>query len=316
MSAFNPVTLLEACRIMAPKLGKQFPLSRSEVIAAVNRARLLFYDILQPASAFSQVMLRIRPSTFSDHPGGVYTGFTLPREVDSLNGVWHCNVPVRIASEWREIYEGIPPNRNWIGDQVISAGQTPTERSMRKVSKLRVFSDGDNTGSVVLRGFTWGSRRLAASLNLQSNDWFESPLPFTSLENVVLPELRNRVILADEDGYELSHYYPGESVPSYARYKCPRSCVSFIVSCVRRYIEISCDTQVVEVGDRLVLESAATGLRYEHSKDTSEQRLSRNAFQDMKERLASVLNRTRGNEKRGPVITRRKRQTLYSTRPK
>lgn len=314
MSALNPITLLDAARIMAPKLGKQWPLSRTEVVAAVNRARLLFYDILQPASAFSDISFRVRPSTFSHSPGGRYVGFTLPREVDSLTGVWLCSEPLRVSSSWREAYEGIPPGVNCIGD-VISAGNVPTERSLIKVSKLRAFSDGENTGAITLRGYTHGNRRIASSLPLQSNDWFASADEFTNLENVVLPVLKNRVILTDDDGYELSHYYPGEGVPSYAHYRCPRSSNSYIISCTRKYVEIACDTQVVELGDRLILEAAATGLRYEHSKDASEQRLSSKAFSEMRERLGKVLERTRGIEKRGPVITRRKRPTLYRTRP-
>jgi hypothetical protein len=306
MSALLPTTLAAAGAIMAPKLGKQWPLARRDVVASVNKFRSRIFKELQPESDLATIWFRVCPQSY--HDGGIsYNGFSLPREMAGLTGVWRCTQPLAVGTEWRESYEGLEPSGRSL-TPLTNAGSYPTERGLRCASNLRFYSESD-TGTVVARGFDSTGKRLTTSIALRKDEWMVTPQLYRRIESIVLPTLSNRVILADNEGYELSHYMPGETVPSYPRYKYNNTCgecASLIIRGPRQFVEIGCDTSVVEIGDREVLENAATWIRYENSKDRAEQDLSQIAEARMVRAIQQALTTARGVEKRGPVWRPRK----------
>ncbi len=108
MSSYAPTTLANAGSIMAPKMGLTWEDNRTEVIGYVNRYRNYLYNRYNERRLFDSVFQCFVPQRFRtlcrqcDPCASKFLGFTLPRFMAGVTGVWTHGIPLLQRSAWRE----------------------------------------------------------------------------------------------------------------------------------------------------------------------------------------------------------------------
>lgn len=306
MIGLDPTTVAVAGQYVAKGLGRSWPADRADVLDAINKIRNKIYNRYPQNNLFSEVFHCICVTEFCDtcaqtcSTGNKYQGFTLPQDVLSVEAVFQSGDPALIRSRWRE-------SRVGKGDHSVRLevkempNLFPTERDIRGTVRLKVFAESaDDTGKTVYietQGADNRPRTLA--FTLKGDGWVMVDAYVKSIRSVALPaDRKGGVILAEESNYELSIYEPFEVVPAYRRFKISNSCLptSVLVQGVKRFRDVWWDHDIVEVGDRLVLEAGARYFRYgEGSVDGNEINRANIDLQTMDDEMRGLIARHRGN---------------------
>lgn len=320
----NPVPLSVAGPILAKANGLRWPEDRVRVVELANKYRNLLYNLYEEVKLFDEVSQCICLSDFRepcvrDCDPVHWKGFTLPYDVASVESAWESGNVLTQRSRWRESLVG-RHNPGAFMEMFEVPGQFATERDLREVTRLKVYADSveDNglTVEVKVVDADWEHQTLAFSL--QGDGWVTVDNYVREIISVVLPGHRDGGIrLAQEDGYELSRYTPNEPTPAYRRYKVAAHCNSeaVLIQGTRRMVPVYFDSDIVEVGDQLVMEAAARYFKY--GENTTDQKDIKRAEYDlakMKESLSGLLARNRGRSKQdgtpyqGRPLPRRRKQ--------
>lgn len=294
-TGLDPITVSEAGPIMAEALGLRWPDDRPEVLKYINKYRQLLYTMYDKFKLFDNVYHCICVSEFPELctscDEASYQGVTLPNDILSVVGVWSYGQPLTIHSRWRETHTGMSNTGPRVSATEM-AEKFCTERDLKKVCKLRIFTEREeDAGKLVhIDVISKSNRRQRIVMTLVGDGWAISPVPVRKIISVSLPAGRvGWVRLAQNDGYDLSIYAPWESVPSYRRLKIPAtSCKgTVIVQGVKKFQKICFDHEVVEVGNDLIIEAAARFFKYgEATTETNE--INRAVYD--KSQLAELLN--------------------------
>lgn len=303
----NPTTVSVAAPILAKANGLRWPQERSRVLELVNKYRNLLYNLYDEVKLFDEVNHCICLSDFRE-PCAIgceptyWKGFTLPYDVLSVESSWESGNVLTQRSRWRESLVGrMSPGSAMEMFEV--PGQFPTERDMNSVQRLKVYAESHEDEGLVVTvkviDADWKPQTLGFSL--VGDGWVTVDHEVREILEVALPVSQvGGVTLAQEDNYELSIYAPSEVVPSYKRYRVGVGCnaEAVLLQCTRRMLPLYFDTDIVEVGDQLVMESAARYFKYgENSTDQKDIKRAEYDLAKMKESLAGLLSRTRGRSK-------------------
>ncbi len=308
---------------MANAMNLDWENSRAEVVDYVNKYRNLLYTQYDRFKLFDNVFHCICVSTFRERCAkdchcDTYQGFSLPRDVSAVASAWNFGRPLAIRSRWREAHTGIDTARLPRVEIIEMAEQFPTERDQKCLSRLKVYADSKadcgKTVTLMVTTADWDDRRIEFSLI--GDGWAVADVHVRQIRSVALPpDLEGGITLAQEDGYELSRYHPTERVPLYRRFriatsKCP---ATVLIQGTKRFLPVWFDTDIVEVGDRMVIDSAARFFRYgDSTTEAAEIRRAQYDKSEMEGYLNGLIARHRGHAVqdgspfRGRPITRRK----------
>ena len=292
----NPITVAEAGPIMAKSMGLRWTEDRAEVVEYLNKYRQLLYSLYNQFRLFDDVFHCICLEDFRESCVGdcntTYRGFTLPSDVMGAEVVFKYGLPLTLHSRWRESHTGIgvDVNTSRIG-AVLMAEQFCTERDIRAACRLRVYAESaDDEGKcVVIEGIGANGRSTKSKVTLTGDGVSVTGQIFGKVLSVALPSgRRGAVTLMDNDRRVLSVYTPSESVPLYRRMKVPASCndSTVLLQGNKRFQNIYFDCDIVEVGNRLIIEAA--GRYFKYGETTTEKKEIERANYDLA-RLGSLL---------------------------
>lgn len=306
MSSYRPMSVAEAGAIIAPKIGLTMSDNRREVVDYLNRYRNLLYNRYEEMRLFDNVFQCFCPQKFHNECTGCnpcnrcYLGFTLPRDMAGIVNVWQWDYPLTLRDSWREGYNGRAPLHGQINDIVEIREGFPTERDLQRPSQLQIYAESgrDHDKNVVIHARNTDGRDVKIEFALRADASVNSAETVSKIHSVVLPsELQGYVTLSDSEGYELSVYSPVEKVPSYKRYKVPGNCRgNILVQGSRQMVEVYFDTDVVEIGDRMVLEFMGTYFKYYESKDQREMVKAEQALARAYQQLDGLVSRDEGGK--------------------
>lgn len=305
---------------MAPKLGLTWRDDRREVVGYVNRMRNLLFNRYDRLQLFDNVQHCFRPHRFRTKCGSGalcnsnYLGFTLPRYMAGIVSAWEYGLPLTIQTSWREHFFGKLPAGNRL-EIIELPGDYPTEREVPNGKGLQMFADsfGDTGKVAVVEIKDIDGNIQGLRFDLQGNAWIKHPtVQVAEVLSVVLPpDLTGSVVLADDAGYELSIYAPGEHVPAYKRYGVPSTCRgNILVQATQRFTPVYFDCDVVEVGDQLVIEAFGRYFRFYESKDNAEQAQAQLNLNEAYQQIDGILSRDSGGNVPKITITPRGRLKL------
>jgi hypothetical protein len=181
----------------------------------------------------------------------------------------------------------------------------PTQIEMVGCDTLKVSSSSPkDAGKIVfvsVKKHDGSSQKI--EFKIIEDEWAHTHIETEFIENVILPSnLTGLVTLAQGEGRVLSVYKPTERVPSYGRLKilnlgcgCPTQ-KSLWIKATRKYQDVYFDTDIVEVGDRIILDIAGTYFRYWKSKDGNERNIADRALADLYMNLDGIMKRYRGRQ--------------------
>lgn len=286
---------------MAKALGMSWVADRFEVVEHLNKYRALLYHSYEKFKLFDDSFHCICVQNFVAECGEAYQGFTLPEDILGSEAVWSYGKPLTLRSRWRESHTGIGVK----GYGRVEAVQMPetfaTERDLQKISKIKIYSpSADDEGKKVYIEVLDASNKIQKLMFCLVGDGFAvNKVKVRKILSVSLPaELHGHLLLAQEDGYELSEYTPWETVPTYRRIKvksqnCPST---VIVQGTKRFTEIYFDHDIVEVGSQLIIEAAGKFFKYgDTTTDQKEIQTAEYHRNKMEGYLKGEIARTRGN---------------------
>lgn len=315
------MAVAEAAPIIAPKIGLTVADNRNEVVTYLNRYRNLLYNRYERLRLFDNVWHCFRPQLFhneccSCNPcDRCYLGFTLPREMAGVVQAWSWNVPLKSYSSWREAYTGRAPTYGDYKGVVEVRENFPTERDLQSIGSLMVFAESiqDDGKKVVVEALNTDNKIVKIEFTLSGNGAMNDTQIIKKIYSVILPcDRQGYITLSNTDGYELSRYAPNEnSVPAYKRYKLPTNCShNILVQGTRQLTEVYFDTDIVEIGDRMVLEFMGTYFKYYDSSDPREIAKAERALADAYKQLDGLVSRDDGGHLPQPIIHNRTKRPL------
>ena len=310
-------TVIQAAHNMAKPLGLSYPQDREEIVEAINLFRNLLYNKYPNFHLFdnAHACLKLCKIPLScvdvcDCESDFFWGATIPPNFASVTAAWRYNKPVNTYSRWQEVHRGI------FSENSVACGVYPTDitsctfRQQTKTSVLSFYaeSEADNGKVVVLSVEDENGSLKKLTLELVGNGVVKTPIRVRKILSVVLPSGRaGDVTISQEDDYELSIYSPQESTPIYETIKVvvPEQCKcdggSIFIKGAKKFHEVFYDSDIVEVGDKILLDLAATYIRYRKSKDRDEMILSDRALADLYINIDGAIQRHRGNQKRDTI---------------
>jgi hypothetical protein len=305
MSSYRPMSVLDAGQIIAPEIGLSWSDNRREVVDYLNRYRNLLYNRYERQSLFDSVYHCFCPQLFrnacgTDSCDRCYYGITLPREMAGVVNAWSWTAPLRVRDAWREAFTGLAPSGGAFGDLTEVREHFPTERDLQTAGSLQVYAESllDEGKEMIVEVTTTDNRREKIAFIL-SGDGVVSKVDLIvkEIHSVLLPaDRRGYITLSNADGYELSVYSPGENnVPAYKRYKLSGKCHhNLLVQGTRQFVEVYFDTDIIEIGDRMVLEFFGTYFKYYKSRDQSEKIKAAESLANAWANLDGLISRDEG----------------------
>ncbi len=290
---------------MARVLDLSWEADKLQVVDMLNKYRNLIYTDYEKFKLFDNVFHCICVSDFKQSCVGdcpdTYQGFTLPNDVLGVEAVYSYGAPMKLRSRWRESHTGIGVSSSGRIETVEMAETFATERDLQEVTKIKIFTENDNDNGkkvyIDVIDSTGRNRRLC--FTLIGNGFAVSSVKIKKIVSVVLPSTREgSLLLTQANGYELSVYDPWETVPSYRRFRVnTQTCPSAVlVQGTKRFRNIYFDHDIVEVGNRLIIESAGKFFKYtDGTKDQAEIKTGEYHLAKMKSYLAGDIARNRGN---------------------
>lgn len=203
-----------------------------------------------------------------------YLGVTLPRYFETVEAMWHNDIPVQLFDRWRTWQHRLTA-RTECGLAKVDMGYAfPTEREMLRPGRLKVAAlDGFDVGQqVIITGTAPGGDPIHETLMLGP----EPVLTSRDLASIRVPggiaksQTRGRVVIAEEDGRVLVILSPDEQVPAYTRIRISgtrEGCPQVVIRGSRRFIALFDPSDVVETDNRNVWDAMARFLRLNRKGD-------------------------------------------------
>ena len=329
IDGIQPATVLEVGQIVADAMNKDWCKDRKEIVDYINRFREDLYLMYSEFRLFTNKWYCMELQCFtqkclplSNCSGKEkYYGVTIPEDIDGLLGSWENHEPLRNYSKWWEARVGIVSANNpqtRLSTTLVHE-QSPTQRSLTKNIPIQFYADHeDDAGKLVtVIVDTLFKRRVEYNVQLYADNTVAIPDAVRHIHSVVLPSnLSGKVVLSQTDGYELSEYSGYDTVPSYRRLKVSTMCKSgkVLIHGSQKFKPVFFDSDIVEVGSRRILETAARVYRYgENSTDPDQLRKADKEERKLKNLIKGALDRTRGNSNQDPSQFVRKKSSLIKS---
>jgi hypothetical protein len=301
-TGLNPCTVAEAGPVMARAMGYSWENDRSEVVEYLNKFRLLLFTDYDKFKLFDDTFHCICVQTFTSECGESYQGFSLPNNILGVEAIYSYGIPLRLRSRWRESHTGQGVHSYGRVEAVQMAEVFATERDLKTATKIKLFTEHekDNGKKVHVEVIDVSDRQRRIAFTLMHDGWAVSPVKVKKILSVSLPSGRSgSVLLAQQDGYELSLYDPWETVPTYRRMKLRTSCCKSTVlvqGTKNPKQKVYFDHDIVEVGNELIIEEAGRFFKFgEGTTDEKEIKTAEYHLAKMKEYLKGEIARHRGN---------------------
>lgn len=306
MTGLASTTIAVAGPVFAEGLDISWEERRDEVVAAINEFRNEMFNIYP--DIFANVFHCICTSRFNDacvphcSTGNFYYGFTIPADMTGVEAIFrYGHLPLVLRSRWRETRTGVE-GCGPVFAAVETNRQFCTERDPNAITTLKVTSSRpeDAGKSVLVEVLDSDGKPQVLEYVLAVDEWSYSHTFVREIRGVSLPVGRKgSVTIAQTDGYILSEYFPWESAPSYRRFKVPANCEcppSVLVQGGKAFVPVTCDSEIVEIGDPLVMKYAARFLRYSaNSSDAKELKIAEYHRGQRDTQLAGLMKRFRGH---------------------
>lgn len=314
----NPTTVAKALTIVAAKLGIDPKTNRTEALTYLNRIRALQYHNFHRIRLFDDLMECVPLQSFRYDCTGCqcdcYQGISLPTYMEGPVSAWIDTMPLTLRSRWKAKDVGLAPWGPGL-DLIELAGHFPTFADMSAASdflKLISTSTKDNGKKVIVRGRGCKGEPVEIVFTLSGS--VQSVQSIAAITQVVLPELTGAVTLSElTSGRILATYNPySPTVPNFRRFRVQAGCAAntchrgIMVQASRTFSEVYFDDDVVEIGDRLVLEHGARYFLYgESTTDTAEIKRAELDLAKMYDLIRGMLARHKGGHiQDGPVTNR------------
>ena len=317
----NPTTVAKALPIIGSKLGIDPKANRAEALAYLNRIRALQYHNFHRIRLFDDLMecVPLQNFRYDCTPGcqcDCFMGISLPTYMEGPVAAWIDNAPLTLRSRWKAKDVGLD---TWgPGLSLIElAGHFPTFSDISPASdflKATATSSKDKGAKMTIRGRGCKGEPVEIVLTLEGSGTVQSVQSIAVITTVILPDLHGGVTLSElTSGRTLAVYNPhSPNVPYFRRFKvqagCAASCCNtgVKVQASRSFSEVFFDDDVVEIGDRLVLEAGARYFLYgESTTDTAEIKRAMLDRDDMFDKIRGMLARHKGGHiQDGPVTNK------------
>lgn len=317
----QPCSVDRALTIIGGVLGLSPEHDREELLDYLNRIRSLWYHTFHRRRLFDDwlecVPTRQLHVDCISCGSDCYVGFSLPLNMAGPVSAWSEKSPVNLRSRWREKFTG-----RWAGsaslDMVEQPGEYPVSTEPTGQFKIRILAGSEDDGkTVTIKALTCDDCEKTICFELKGDSWVESSVWVKRIISIVLPPRISPVTIAAENengGFtDIDTHCPSDpNVPSFRRFKIKSPChnvCSVYVQASRRFREIYNDSDVVEIGDRLVLEHGASYFKNaENTIDTKELNRGDRDLAIMNELIGGMIAREQGDSNRdGPVPLRGRR---------
>ena len=322
IDGIQPDTVLNVGQIMAEALGKDWCRDRKEIITYINKYReylhLMYPDLKLFTNKFYCIELQCFPedciSTCSCNDDKYY-GVTIPNDIDGILDVWEDHEPLRTYSKHWEgrvgVITGEKP-RTTMSSTLVHQ-QFPMERSLQKPSILKFYtSSSDDEGKVhIIKVNTILKKNQEVKVTLRGDGIVKTKEVVTAVHAVILPgDLCGTVTVLDSDDFELSEYCGYDKVPSFRRLKITTPCNTgkVLIHGNQKFKPVWFDSDIVEVGSRLIIEAAARMFRYgETGTESDDIRRSQMDEDKLKKLIKGALDRKRGQSRQDGNVFHKRR---------
>lgn len=300
----DPIHLSEAGPIMAEAMDLSWTDDKVRVLGYVNKYRNLLYTLYDEFKLFDNIFHCICVTEFPQvcstccHP--TYRGVTLPNDILAPEAVYAYNRPLTIRSRWRESHVGVGVSSYPKAESLLMAEQFPTERDLNSITRIKIFTEHEDDADkhVYVEAIDSCGKHTKICFKLIGNGFAISKQKVKKILSVSLPpERKGSLILSQSDNYDLSVYDPWETVPMYKRLKLPDNCKNYtvLVQGTKKFRKIYFNSDIVEVGDALIIESAAKYFKYgDKGTDAKEINRANLDLQNMGMFLKSLMSRHTG----------------------
>jgi len=303
-----------------------------ELIDVVNSYRNYLYNIYDKVRLFDEYVSCLPIECYKLACAGVcddkYYGFTLPHDMAGISQAWFNSSPLSVRSRWHEGKEHLVSLG--YADEDLQAGGSITPisgdfaipRPMPVNAKLRIIAENRGDKS---KAFTILARYIVEDEhgNKTNEDYtftgqlggvVETEVAVFDITSISMPyDLCGAVRIEDEHGNLIVIVSPSDPNPRFRRYKISEKCSCYpsilsgngkghvAIKGRREYKELHRDSDIVEIGDRRIIEHFGLMNRYEFSTEASEVNIAKNSKEDLMTELKGLVARYRSGEKQDSV---------------
>lgn len=261
-------TVEESLVWLAEETGPSKP--RADQLVNLNDARRLFYTVHQRLRLdfFIEACFCVKTfcqSCFTCGEGtdAVYTGISLPNEMEQVEASWANDRPIPLYDKWFEYKHGVKLSNNSYLKFIDMGGDYPLESDWEcgKCAKLKFIAlDQADCGKVVTVKYVapGGEDRMEKiALTAEGNCIEGIAEKIHRPGGIVLPVGLVGGVLVQEatTGQLLARLHPRITVPSFRRLKLTGICCGqqIYVRATRKYTELYFDWEVVETDNKLAI---------------------------------------------------------------
>lgn len=327
IEGIQPRPLSEVGPMFAEFLGKDWEASRQEIVDLVNEFRESLYLHPDLPKLFTHKFYCIRPCcypmscscTCSSDCADTFRGFTLPSDIESIEGAWEDAEPLRLHSSWWEGRTGRKSNNTEPTISLLDTGHiSPTRRPMREPGPISIYTEcnADDDKTLVIKALDCWGEVTEHLVKLQGGGVVETEDLF-GIYSITLPQIEGHVRLSVGD-YELSTYSRYDNrVPQYKIIKVNTGscgCDKILIHGNQRFAPIWFDTDIVEVGSRIIIREAVNALKYgREGSDQKELQRALIAENKMIRLIKSALKRSKGGMTQDGHLFRPPRRRFLNT---
>jgi hypothetical protein len=318
----NPTTVSRALPIVAAKLGIDPSTNRGEALTYLNRIRAMWYHEFHRIRLFDDLMECVPLQNFRhdcalDCQCDCFTGISLPTYMEGPVAAWIDKTPLTLRSRWKAKDVGLATWGPGL-DLIELSGTYPTFADISPPSdfiKLISTSTKDNGKKVYIKGRGCNNQPVEIVLTIAGSGSVQSVQSIAIITSVVLPVLTGGLTMSEVTSHRtLAIYNPATpEVPNFRRFRVQAGCAAnsccypgIMVQASRTYTDLFFDEDVVEIGERLVLEAGARFYLYgESTTDRAEIARAERDRADMFDKIRGMLARKKGGMiQDGPVTNR------------
>ena len=331
IDGIQPDTVLNVGQIMAETLGKDWCRDRKEILVYINKYREYLHLMYPEFKLFTNKFVCMEVQCFPEDctstcfsKDETYYGVTIPNDIDGILEVWEDHEPLRTYSKWWEGRVGVSTRHRSKGVMSTSLvhQQFPTERNLMAPSILKFYANSEeDEGKIVrLKVDTILRKNQEVKVILSGDGVVRTKEVVRAIHSVILPsDLCGTVVLTDENEFELSEYSSYETIPSYRRLKIHSEYChvgKILIHGNQKFKPIWFDSDIVEVGSRLIVEAAARMFRYgEIGTDPAEIRRSEIDERKLNKLVVGALDRKRGQSKQDGNVFHKQRLIKSNSLP-
>lgn len=311
----NYTTFKQAKAWMSPGYGQCDDATLAEV---VNTTRRHFYNWYQEVHLFLDAIGCFAVKRFCLDCldcNDSYIGVTLPREFQTVEGIWWNDWPIKLNSDWWEFQHGMTSECDCRVRKLDVPGSFSTIADIQPGQVVRLMVVCTNPADVgkrtVIRGIGAGGQPISNEMTLSLTAQ-KTPDSFVSILHrggIVKDVTEGRVIITDCHGKIYGRYEPDETVPTYRRIKLnglTEGCDVVNIRAARKYFPLIGEDDVAETDNQPAWDAMARYLREYRKADRSGDSIKaeKNHLQTAKSMMMGDVAREKGGGTQAEIVIR------------